>query len=132
MDPERRGDRPRRARPAGRAGADRRRPDRPGGPRAGPGYSEGSVRARRGIALATALEALDSGCRRSCGKDAHAVIEKHTAALAEDLMVPVPGRGAAAYRDRGCLVPGSAAGSRPRWPGLPITVGRGRDVRAAR
>ncbi|MBC3189902.1 MerR family transcriptional regulator [Pseudonocardia sp. C8] len=62
---------------------------------------EGSVRVHGEASLATALEALDSGLPPELWQRAHAVIEKHTAALAEDLMALFQDEVLQPYRDRG-------------------------------
>lgn len=59
------------------------------------------IRLRGSAALGSALEALDAGLPPGLWPQAHALIEKHTAALAEDLMVNFQNQVLQPYRDRG-------------------------------
>ena len=83
---------------------------------------EGSARVHGEISLATALEALDSGLPPELWRRAQAMIDTHTAALAEDLMVLFQDEVLQPYRDRG-----RPAGERSRLAAAlarlkPITV----------
>lgn len=62
---------------------------------------DGRVRAHGALALATALEALDSGLPPELWRRAHDAIERHTAALAEELMALFQTEVLQPYRDRG-------------------------------
>ncbi|MEV1295616.1 MerR family transcriptional regulator [Pseudonocardia sp. NPDC049635] len=62
---------------------------------------DGRVRVHGATALATALAALDSGLPPEMWQRAQAVIEKHTSALAEDLMALFQHEVLQPYRDRG-------------------------------
>ncbi|WP_083275355.1 MerR family transcriptional regulator [Pseudonocardia sp. HH130630-07] len=61
----------------------------------------GTVRVHGEISLATALDALDSGLPPELWQRAQATIERHTAALAEDLMALFQDEVLQPYRDRG-------------------------------
>ncbi|ALE75125.1 MerR family transcriptional regulator [Pseudonocardia sp. EC080610-09] len=62
---------------------------------------DGTVRVHGAIALATGLDALASGLPPELWQRAQAAIEKHTAALAEDLMSLFQDEVLQPYRDRG-------------------------------
>lgn len=66
-----------------------------------PAGSPHAVRLHGAVALGSALEALDSGLPPELWQRAHALIEQHTAALAEDLMALFQDRVLQPYRDRG-------------------------------
>lgn len=66
-----------------------------------PADAPAAVRLHGQVALGSALEALDSGLPPELWRQAHALIERHTAALAEDLMALFQDRVLQPYRDRG-------------------------------
>ena len=64
-------------------------------------HDDGRVRVHGATALAAALAALDSGLPPEMWQRAQAAIEKHTSALAEDLMALFQDEVLQPYRDRG-------------------------------
>lgn len=66
-----------------------------------PDGAPAAVRLHGAIALGSALEAMDSGLAPELWQQAHTLIERHTAALAEDLMVLFQNQVLQPYRDRG-------------------------------
>lgn len=66
-----------------------------------PGDGPATVRLHGAVALGSALEALDSGLPPELWKRSHDLIERHTAALAEDLMTLFQDEVLQPYRDRG-------------------------------
>ena len=96
------GARPGRAGPPGRARARRRRPGRAGGARASSPLLDGDrVRLHGAGTLAGGLAVLDSELPTEFWRQAHELIEKHTTALAEDLMALFQDEVLQPYRDRG-------------------------------
>lgn len=85
-------------------------------------HGNGTVRVHGATALASALEALDSGLPPELWTRSHALIEKHMSALAEELMALFQDEVLQPYRDRG-----RPAGERTRLAAAlsrlkPITV----------